>query len=83
MVQTTLLESLASLICNLTTKKILTTPRRLVESAEANLSGIERNGLDLSWMRDRLQAVSGFLEHADNMVIIGPVLNPSSTLINL
>ena len=41
-----------------------------MENAEANLSGFERNGLDLSWMRDRLQAIDGFLEYADNVAMI-------------
>ena len=77
--QIALLESLASFIHELATKKILTTPSKFVESAEANQSGFERNGLDLTRIRDRPQVVDGFLEHADNVAMIGPVLNPSST----
>ncbi|GMP34988.1 hypothetical protein CsSME_00007632 [Camellia sinensis var. sinensis] len=69
-VQTALLESFANFISDLTTKKVLTTSSKFVESVEANLDGFEKNGLDLSWMRARLQTVDGFFEHENNVAII-------------
>ncbi|CAL5373831.1 unnamed protein product [Camellia sinensis] len=69
-VQTALLESFANFISDLATKKVLTTSSKFVESVEANLDGFEKNGLDLSWMRARLQTVDGFFEHENNVAII-------------
>ncbi|KAL7222112.1 hypothetical protein ACSBR1_023930 [Camellia fascicularis] len=69
-VQTALLESFANFIRDLAAKKVLTTSNKFVESVEANLSGFERNGLDLSWMRARLQIVDSFFEHVNNVAMI-------------